>query len=296
LNDKVVPQANVYLNETCRNFDLVGRLPGEINVDYSLIQPPQIINNSLEVSFNATLFSDGNIFAANSTSAIPHVTAFSKQIEILLNQYVIDSLLTSLQNTNKLNFYINGTLINSTGPLSLNTGSIGLFISGLSDKYGNNKTMDLQCNSTKVPSISLQNNKASGMFYPECDFIVNVNSTYSETAFTVDLGLNGDVKLYLQKGYLKGEIINLSIASLKVVKTAIGTIDENKLKNFFNFAFGIGLPIINSLVFKDNGIMLPSIQGISFKDTDLSIKSGYIQLDMNPLFEQSSKKRLRYLR
>jgi len=71
------------------------------------------------------------------------------------------------------------------------------------------------------------------------------------------------------------------------------------LKNFFNFVIGAALPTINTMVFSTAGIELPSIAGLSFKDTDLYIKQGFIQFEMNPLFDEQTRRflgSLKYLR
>jgi len=278
---------------------LIGNLPGGLSVDYSLIGSPKVVNNALEVSFNATLFSGETAYHTKNTSIIPHITGSEKQIVIFLNQYVVDSLLLSLQDLNRLNFYIAGDMLNNTSPISLNTASIGLFIPALSDTYGNDKTMDINCTSTKTPVLILNTNTSHVLFYPSCQFIVNVNETNKEVAFTVGLELNTQLFLYLEKGLLKGEIKSVGVQDLQVSQTAIGPIEGDKLKKFFNFAFSVGLPIINTMVFKNTGIELPSVAGLSFKDTDLSINQGYVEFDMNLLFDAPTKKRvlaIKYLR
>jgi len=114
----------------------------------------------------------------------------------------------------------------------------------------------------------------------------------NETAFTANISINGEFDVYLEKGFLKGEFKNFTIQQLTVVQSNIGNLDGNKLENFLNFAVGVLLPIINNQIFQKTGIELPSIQGLSFKDTYLFLKEGYVQLEMNPLFDNSS---LRYL-
>jgi len=136
--------------------------------------------------------------------------------------------LKSLQGLNKLNFYVRGDSINSTSPISLNTGSIGLFINALSDKYGNDKSMDINCTSTKTPTVSLNVNSSSVLFYPSCEFIVILNETSKETAFTVELNLNTNIYLYLEKGTLKGEIKTVVIKLLMSHKPIL---DQSTVEN-----------------------------------------------------------------
>jgi len=228
------------------------------------------------------------VYVPTSPSVLPHITGSEKQIEVFLNQYVIDSMLHSLQDTDKLNLYINGNDTLNTSPLKLDTTSIGLFISALPDKYGEGKIMDISCNSTKVPSLNLTVNTSDLIYYPDCQFIVNVNNTYQETAFTASMTLESNLYLYLEKGFLKGEIKNINLSNLTVIQTNIGLIDDAKLKSFFNFAFSVGIPVINTMYFSKTGIALPSIQGLLFNDTDLFIQNGYVQVDMNPIFNQTT--------
>jgi len=148
--------------------------------------------------------------------------------------------------------------------------------------------MDINCTSTKTPVVSFLPNTSSALYYPNCQFIVEVNDTYSEVAFTVGLSLNASTYIYLEKGFLKGKINTVNITDLQVLQTAIGPINSSQLKNFFNFAFSVGLPIINTKIFQDTGIELPSVSGLSFKDTDLFVKQGFVELDMNPLFDNTT--------
>jgi len=289
LDETMVPQANTFLNSTLENVNLVATIPNtSISIDYSLLESPRVINNSLEVSFNATLFAGGNASTSSDAAVIPHITGSDKQIEVFLNHYVIDSMLEALYDANYLNFYVASESVNSTSVLKLDTDSIGTFIRPLSQAYPNNSKVDIQCNSTQAPSLSLTTNSSNLDFFANCSFFVRPNDTGKEEAFRVGVEVSSAVMLYLEKGMLKGEINDLNVAQLTLLATKIGPIDNDKLKNFFNFAFSFGLPIINNIVFKGSGIELPSINGLSFKDTDLLIKEGFVQLEMNPLFDNST--------
>ena len=96
-----------------------------------------------------------------------------------------------------------------------------------------------------------------------------------------------DQALFMTKGegYLNGEITNIFIEDLTVLQSKIGIIDDKMLKNFFNFAFEVILPVVNEILFKKNGIEVPSVSGISFKETNLKLGEGFFNLEMNPLFD-----------
>jgi len=286
----VVKSGNAFLNETLSNISLIGEIMNTgIYLDYSLTDnSPVILNNALELSFNASVFNNDTTVNTTNSSVIPHFTNTSKQVEIFVNQYVVDSALSALQKTDKLKFYLNSTSINSS-LIKLDTTYLGLFISNLSETYGKDKNVDISCTSFNTPSFKIQENKSIGNFFESCKFIVVEKN---ETAFTANISINGEFDVYLEKGFLKGEFKNFTIQQLTVVQSNIGNLDGNKLENFLNFAVGVLLPIINNQIFQKTGIELPSIQGLSFKDTYLFLKEGYVQLEMNPLFDNSS---LRYL-
>ena len=137
---------------------------------------------------------------------IPYYSDIDKQIDIIINQNVIDTLLNSLQKANMIKFEVKGESFNSTSPWNLNTGVIGLFVSTLSDKYGNDKVVDINCKSQKVPSLIIKTNLSSGILFGECEFLVKINDTFHETAFSVGIFLKEEMKLFLNKGYLNGEV------------------------------------------------------------------------------------------
>ena len=216
---------------------------------------------------------------------IPYYSDIDKQIDIIINQNVIDTLLNSLQKAKMIKFEVKGESFNSTSPWNLNTGVIGLFVSTLSDKYGNDKVVDINCKSQKVPSLIIKTNLSSGILFGECEFLVKINDTFHETAFSVGIFLKEEMKLFLNKGYLNGEVTNIFIEDLTVLQSKIGIIDDKMLKNFFNFAFEVILPVVNEILFKKNGIEVPSVSGISFKETNLKLGEGFFNLEMNPLFD-----------
>ena len=284
-----IPIANNYLNTTFENMNLIFGF-NDFYMDNSVIESPKVINNSIEASFNSTIFTNKTVFSSKTSSVIPHIIETDKQIEVYLNQYVVNSALASLQDSNKLNFYIKGDSLNASS-IIINTTYLGILIPDLIAKYGNDKIIDINCTSNKVPLLEINANTSSGLLYSDCDFIVNINSTSKENAFTASISTHVILTVFLTKGLLKGEFQKLSIESLSVSNSTVGIINTFLLQNLINLGLGGSLTSINTMVFND-GMLIPSAYGLSFNETDLNLKQGYAQLDMNVVIDNKKLTRL----
>ena len=83
----------------------------------------------LELSLYSTIYSDIRSFVVKKDVVFPHSAQSTKQIQIYLGENVLNSILISLKDTDKLDLNMPSELTN------LNSTSIGIFIPNIIETY-----------------------------------------------------------------------------------------------------------------------------------------------------------------
>ena len=266
---------------------LIAKNPN-IYVDLSLVSEPITKDKMLELSLNSTVYSDIRSFVVQRDVVIPHSAQSTKQIQIYLSENVLNSILISLKDTDRLDLNIPSELTN------LNTTSIGTFIPNIIETYGKDQMVNILCKTINYPKLTLSNDKVDSSLNESITFnVLMANGTVSSAIeFQADLSFSS--KFNLEKGYAKAEILNFSINQLNVIKSNIGIVDPSILKSTMNLLITYTiLPFINSIL--KTGFDLPSLYGLLFTDAFAYTKDGYLLVEMNPHFSSKIKRFLNFI-
>jgi len=258
----------------------------DIFVDFSLINEPSIINKMLELSFNSTVYSSTKVTPIYRNITIPHTCISSKKIQIYISENVINSILYALKD---INFFSVSITTESTEKFfKLDTSTLGIIISNLTETYGPDKKVNIDCSASDYPNSELTNDKFATNLSEKCSLIVRLDDGTNSTALKFYSNTNSSIKLNISDGKIIPEITSVSIKEIMILYTNIGDIDTNKLKNGLNFLIATFLPSINDYLRK--GYQLPMIQGISLSDSSISLREGYLLIESNPIFQKIIKR------
>ena len=228
----------------------------------------------LELSLNSTVYSDKKSPVVQRDIEIPHATAQStKQIQIYISENVLNSILISFKDTDRLDFNIPSEVTN------LNTTSIGTLIPNIIETYGKDHKVNILYKAINYPKLTLSNDKIDSSLNESITLNVCMANGTVSSAIEFQADISFSLKIKLENGYVIGEIFSPSINQLNVIKSNIGFVDKSILKSTMNEIINKELPFLNNI------LRYPlNIQGLLFTDADLYIKQGYLLIEMNPVF------------
>lgn len=272
LTQEKIDNINTMLLELLSNTKLITQVQG-IGLDYSLTERPKIVSDNLQISLNSTVYSDTTGFYGPSHS-IPDFSTATKYININIDEFVFDNSFKVLQDKKLLKQYIPG----ETSSL-LTTDYMETIISGMIDKYGKKRIVDLNLACSSPPDMKFADRKISFIAQILTGLVVNKEDLTKEEAVLLDIGIVGNVDLTIMNGYVKGKFNEITVSDIKVVSKRIDKdIDPKNLIFGFNFILKNSLDTINYKVFGKDGIKIPDLFGINFDHSELTVQNGYLSI------------------
>lgn len=267
-----------------------------LTIDYSLTESPQVIDNYLELSLNASIDSrvQGIVYEGPS-NPVPRFPSGIDSIILFINEYVFQSALYTLFKQNKLDVFLNSEKI-----ALLTTSTLGIAIPELYEHYGASKPVDVRLDAKEYPIIlfNINDTKLNASFIS--DFIVKVNDTDSEKALTLDLKVITDFDLFMNNGIIKIILNEIKLEQIVVLESLIGDVQADMLATSLNnLIYSFKKVIETSINTELAKIKIPNIAGISFDRSSFDSHEGYIQVKVemdstNSIKHDSSLKFLEY--
>lgn len=262
-------------------LNLSPKIYNDAKVDLSLIGEPQTINNTLELSFNSTFFSNGTQ-APQENITLPHVNSSTKQVQLLISVNTLNSLFAAMNQQKFFDFNI--TYEKATPVLSLNTSTLSLIFPNITEIYGENQPIDISCVSTNSPTSRIKNQK----FGIEISLSgrVDVRNATQNPAIQFKTKLNITFNIKIQNATVYVQLKDISITELSSDGTSVLDIDGKKFKSWLNFIFLTGIESINEYI--KEGYRISPIQGFTFEEADVQLGEGYFRVEMDPKFVNST--------
>lgn len=284
---QIIEGVNSAIEMGLGSIGLVQPIPGtDLTVDYSITEEPQLLMDSLEMSFTAQIWVSGR--RSNSTgSELPHTDA-KTGATVYLNHNLLDDLLYGLYKEELLNatIYYETLMDPKTKTSRLNTTTFNTYLIQMKKYYKDELPCDLKCGANSIPVIGITEGEVKTGLEMDCTLIVRVNSTYNESAFSGIFGLSGDADFKVEKGVLLGKLKDLSLDKAQIYQTNIGEIPTATLKFIFNLLEPVIISQINSAYLKE-GIKLPTIGDISLEGTNAEMHKGYAKAHVDPVFTKT---------
>jgi len=262
-------------------------------LDYSLLSSPKVSNKFFIISITGALV-DLDIPETKNPpfpipDNIPEFDPLGKEIQVIISEFSIKTILNTLHKSDRLKFNLKSMDVPKDSPIQLNTTSLNVFLPGLTRVYGRDKLVEFFCSTTKnstSPSVSFKHENVEGFFAVTCGLNVQLNDTIYEEAFKFNTEFDFSSQLYLcEKGELHGRIKRAFFNNSTLLTSKIPEMSMDTLEGFFNFAMGIGIPIINEKFLKNYFIPLPVIEGVEFSDSKMQIRENYIEFFLNPKYQ-----------
>jgi len=276
--------------------DIVSQLPVYVPlgykglaIDYSLLSAPRVSNGYLLVNSNGAIVNlDSPISKEVSYKYIdiPDYDPLGKSIQMFLSEYSIETAINTLYETHLLDITINPEDVPKESPIQLNTSSLSILITGLSDYYGKDKKVKIYTNVTEIPTFEISDNLIKAEVVTELTFYALLDSGEWDEAlkFSTKVLASGDAVVQTQ-GQISGHIHTLQLSESQLIETKIKDANVKNIEIVFNFSSKLIIPILNENFLKNITIKLPTIEGISFDDSTVEIKGGYLEMNVNPKFE-----------
>jgi len=263
-------------------------LVGDLALDYSLNSSPKIEEGKfLGINSKALIYNSKNLDTENPPFDpkldIPDYNDNEKLAELLISEFTANSALYTLFLSGMLKATINNSIVPADFPVQLNTTTLDVVFNGISNKYGIDKPVEIQCEAVNYPVVKFkEENLDLGLDF-ECKIFVFVTESEKEQAYYFKSSLNASMNLALHEN---GNInVNANFASLENSKMIETTVEETyieNIENLFNFAVNLALPYLNMDFLNDIHVDIPVIKGIDFKNSTLEMKNNYIDIHVTP--------------
>jgi hypothetical protein len=172
-----------------------------------------------------------------------------------------------------------------------------MLVRGMIDVYGRDKLVDLHSSVITCPDVFIANNNINGTIIAEISLFVHVNDTFKDLAlkFNTTISASGDAHVQSQ-GQISAWIHNLQLANSTLIFSKVQDAEIFNIEYMFNIATKFVLPILNNKYLKQITIKLPSVEGITFNDSTVEIQNQYVELNVNPQFDQIFKTTMAYFK
>lgn len=261
----------------------------DLAVDYSLVSAPKVLDNYLIINSNGAVVNVNNKESLDNPYTIPDnlpdYDIEGKMSQVFASDYSINTAFRTLHLTKLLKIKVSSDDIPIDSPVQLNTTSLDLIINGLSEVYGKEKLVNIDCETSgDSPKVNLLENEASGSVVGECSIFVQVdNSTNYDKALTFNTTITACADaLMTEGGNITANINKIHLENSQMIYSKVPKANIKSLENLFNFSTNLIVPFINKKYLKYLTITLPDVDGIYFNDSKVQIQNNYFELNLTP--------------
>lgn len=273
----------------------------DLVVDYSLLSPPKVINDYLIFNSNGAIVNLKNQESLVNPYVIPDnmpdYDEGGKLAQGFLSDFSINTAFRTLHLTKLLKIRVDSNDIPADSPVQLNTTSLDLIINGISEVYGKDRLVEVECNTEyEPPKIILNEDEAVGEVIGKCTILAQIeNTTNYDVALqfntTITAGANAELS---EDGNITGKINKIHLKNSQIIFSKIPKANVQNLENLINFSSNLIIPFINNKYLKYLTIPIPSYDGIYFNDSKMKIHKNFFELNLTPIlkltkFEEKEK-------
>jgi len=176
--------------------------------------------------------------------------------------------------------------------IKFDTSTLDVLVDGLSEVYGRNKKVKLNCKSVDSSPQFLFNDKfVSASIKSGCVLAVEKANSYENAInFSIIADFSGEFRIE-DGSNLFANIGSLVVRDSTIISTKVPKVNIKNIESLIDFASNIGVPLVNKqLLTKPIKIWEPYGWGINFKDATVSLKPQYIVLNASPKLGEILKK------
>jgi hypothetical protein len=299
INDQIQSQLKDKIMSETKNLiaHLVDQLPvyapigkDGLAIDYSLLSDPKVSNGYLIANSNGAIVNLNYPETLNPPypypTNLPDFDTEGKLIQMYLSDFSLYTALNSVFLSNLLDVTVKSEEVPKDSPIGLNTTSLEILVPGISDVYGKDQLVDVSSKIVTLPQVLFGSGQVNGTVTVEVSLLVRKDQG-SEEALRIQTtaSLSGDVHVQ-QEGQIRAFIHYLQLSNSTLIETTVPGAEIKNIEIVFNFAAKIALPIINNKYLNSISINLPSVEGITFNDSTVQIKNNYVEMNVNPQFDQ----------
>ena len=265
-----------------------------MELDWSLPFSPKVTDKMLEFAIKGLFFKkdagevepavlppkDMELYDASSPS----------KFQAFLSTYVLESASYAFLATNEIHLWTKSSDIPKSFPIQLNTSSLGQFLPGLVDKYGENKLIDIEYKLDKVGNFSIKQDDSTLSFDGSIsvNFWVNTAPDQKDKALEMDVSqnhFNFTLQIPTTSLNVTVNIKEVSIGDIVVTYTSFGQVDLKVMANLINEGLSIGLPALN-IYLQTLKIRIPTKLFGLFELSNLTLKyhDSYLEAGLTPKF------------
>jgi len=272
----------------------------DLAVDYSLITDPKVLDNYLILNSNGAIVNVNNpdslVNPYTIPDNLPDYDKSGKLAQVFASDYSINTAFRTLHLTKLLKIKVYSDDIPSDSPVQLNTTSLDLIINGLSDVYGKDKLVEIECETSgNAPKVHLIANQAIVTMVGECNIFVQLDNSCSyDKALTFNTTISAAANAMMTEGgNITSNINKIRMDNSEMVFSKVPQANIKNLENLINFSSNLIVPFINSKYLKYLTISLPSVDGIYFNDSKVQIENNFFEINLTPKITLGEKERLR---
>lgn len=309
INDQIQNNLKIQIIQKVNELitDSVNQLPVyvplgqfDLAVDYSLISAPKVLDNYIIINSNGAIVNPNNPDTLVNPYIIPDnlpdYDQSGKLAQVFASDYSINTAFRTLHLTKLLKIKISSSDIPSDSPVQLNTTSLDLILNGLTEVYGKEKLVDIECETKgDPPKVDLFEGEAIGAVIGECSIFVQIdNSTSYEKALAFNTTITANANaLMTEGGNITANIKKIHLDKSQMTYSKVPKADIRNLENLFNFSSNLIVPFINNKYLSYLTISLPSVDGIYFNDSKIQIQNNYFEINLTPKVTLSEKEKLK---
>jgi hypothetical protein len=210
---------------------------------------------------------------------LPDTDTKGKNVQIFLSEYFVNTLLLTLYKSGLLRYTITEDIMPSS-IISLDTTTLDPIFTGLVNKYGQSKKVQIAINEITAPLISL-NQTITLNLQVQSSIQVDIGVSYEScVVFTSDVVIEARASL-AEGGKASGQVLSFKLSNSKVDSTLLPNVNIGTVEEFVNNIALIAMPIINDKL-KLIQINIPVIQDFNISEMVANVNSKYVEVGINP--------------
>ena len=292
-SDTIKQTINSYIDNAVSSLPLYFLINDQgLAFNYEILNSPKISSEFVILNSKGTVVNTQINKTLNPPfelpANVPDFEADAKNAEILISDFSINSALYTLFLSKVMN--INVTTDNLPGnlPLKLNTTTLDIFFNGLSNQYGLDKKIDMDCSALEAPMVNLVKESINFLLKFECTLNVLKDENITEQALRFNSSMIADLGFNLgEKGHVVAMINKLNLANTTIIESNVSEIYIQNVENLINFGSNIISPYLNRNILNNFTIPLDFFSGVDLSDSAVRIKDNYIDVDVNPIVSSS---------